>query len=370
MGKKRDTSRILLSIFLSSAILIIGIIFCYKAIVFSYNFTFSIIENETNRENSKDVSKITLTINSSTTLDELSEMLYKHGVISNIPYFKLEAKLSDATTGYISGEYDISSNMSSAEILKLLTTSIQNKDETIKFTIPEGYTINQIAATLEDKKIVTKETFLEAITKKNYDNEYSFLRNIPNNDRYQYKLEGYLFPDTYIVRKNVTAEEIIIMMLNRFEEVTSKYVAYFNNSPYSLHEIITIASIIEQEAKLSEERPIIAGVIYNRLSDQMRLQMCSSVQYSLNKRKANLTTEDLSQDTPYNTYLYEGLPIGPICMPGEDCIRAALSPEEHDYYFFVLDDVEKGTHFFSSTLTQHTEAKERYQQNSDVNFTK
>lgn len=370
MGKKRDTSRILISLFLSGVILIASIIFGYKVIVSSYNFTFNIIESETNRENSKDVSKITLRINPSTTLDELAEMLHEQGFISNIPYFKLEAKLSKATAGYISGEYDISSNMSSAEILKLLTTNIQNKDETIKFTIPEGYTINQIAATLEDKKIVTKETFLEAITKKNYDNEYKFLKDIPNNDGYQYKLEGYLFPDTYIVRKDITAEEIIIMMLNRFEEITSKYVAYLNNSPYSLHEILTIASIIEQEAKLSEERPIIAGVIYNRLRDQMNLQMCSSVQYSLNKRKVNLTTEDLLQDTPYNTYLYEGLPIGPICMPGEDCIRAALSPAEHDYYFFVLDDIETGTHFFSSTLNQHTAAKERYQQNSDINFTK
>ena len=369
MAKKRGISRILISTVLSFTILIIGIVFCYKAIVSSYNYTFNIIESEAIRESSKDVSKMTLTITESTNLDEIAKMLYVQGFISDMKYFKLEAKLYHATSGYIPGKYDISSNMSSTEILKRLTTSIKNEEETIKFTIPEGYTINQIAQTLEDKNIVTKEAFLDAVTNKSYDAEYSFLRDIPTNGNYQYKLEGYLFPDTYIVRKSVTAEEIIIMMLNRFEDITSKYAAYLNNSSYSLHEIITIASIIEQEAKLREERPIISGVIYNRLRDHMRLQMCSSVQYSLNKRKANLTTDDLAKDTPYNTYLYEGLPVGPICMPGEDCIRAAFSPEEHDYYYFVVDDEEKGTHFFSSTLDEHAAAKSRYKQNNDINFT-
>ena len=369
MAKRRGITRILISTVLSFSILAIGVIFCYEAIVSSYNYTSNIIESEATREASKEISKMTLTITESTSLSELANILYKEGFITDINYFKLEAKLYHATSGYIPGKYDISSNMSSTEILKSLTTSIKNEQETIKFTIPEGFTINQIAQTLEDKNIVTKEVFLEALINKSYDAEYNFLKNIATNSKYQYKLEGYLFPDTYIVRKNVTAEEIIIMMLNRFDDINSKYDGYLKNSSYSLHEIITIASIIEQEAKLSEERPIISGVIYNRLRNQMHLQMCSTIQYSLNKRKTNLTTNDLAKDTPYNTYLYEGLPVGPICAPGEDSIRAAFSPEVHNYYYFVVDDEQKGSHFFSSKLSEHTAAKNRYKQNSDINFT-
>lgn len=369
MVKKRGIARIVISTILSFSILIIGIIFCYKAIVSSFNYTSNIIEEEAARESSKDVSKMTLQVTPTTNLTEIANMLYENGFITDINYFKLEAKLYHATSGYIPGKYDISSNMSSVEILKRLTTSIENEQETIKFTIPEGFTINQIAQTLEDKKIVTKEAFIDAVVNKSYDTEYSFLEDIPANSNYEYKLEGYLFPDTYIVPQNITAEEIIIMMLNRFEDITSKYDGYLKNSSYTLHEIITIGSIIEQEAKLSEERPIISGVIYNRLRDEMYLQMCSTVQYSLNKRKANLTIDDLAKDTPYNTYIYNGLPIGPICMPGEDSIRAAFSPEAHDYYFFVVDDEEKGTHFFSSTLLEHAAAKDRYKQNNDINFT-
>ena len=369
MSNKRGTTRIIVNTVFSLILLVIGLWIGYKATLSSYTYTSNIIESEAARSASNDVSKMNLIVTQQTTIDDIASTLYEKGFISDKTYFLLEAKLEQATTNFISGEYAISSNMSSTEILNLLTTNISNDDETIKFTIPEGYTINQIAELLDNKNIVTKDNFLDAVKNRNYTSDYSFLRDMPSNREYKYQLEGYLFPDTYIVRKNVSSEEIIIMMLNRFEDILSRYASYIQSSKYTIHDLITIASIVEQEAKVDEERAIIAGVIYNRLDADMRLQMCSSVQYSLNKRKTSLTLQDLEKDGPYNTYLYTGLPIGPISNPGEACIKAAVMPTYHDYYYFVLQDSKTGIHYFSQTSDEHSIAKNRYRQSNDINFT-
>lgn len=368
MSNKQGTTRIIVSTFFSLILLAIGLYIGYRVTLTSYTYTENIIESEATRVLSNDISKINLIVTEQTTINDIALTLYNGGFISDKNYFLLEAKLENAITGFITGEYTISSNMSSTEILNLLTTNISNDAEIIKFTIPEGYTIDQIAEVLENKNIVTKENFLDAVKNRDYSSDYSFLRDMPTNRDYKYQLEGYLFPDTYIVRKNVTSEEIIIMMLNRFQEILSRYVSYIQSSKYTIHDLITVASIIEQEAKLDEERAMIAGVIYNRLDADMRLQMCSTVQYSLNKRKINLTLQDLEEDKPYNTYLYTGLPIGPISNPGEACIKAATMPAYHDYYYFVLQDSETGAHYFSSTSDEHNIAKSRYRQANDINF--
>lgn len=369
MAKKRGGIRILLNTLLSTFIIITGLWICYKVTLASYTYTEDIVLSEATRISSNNVTTLPLTIPNHTSLDDIAQKLYDGNLITDTNYFKLEAQLEHLTTGFIPGNYNISSNMSTTEILTLLTTNISNEDETIKFTIPEGYTIDQIAEILENKHIVTKEDFITAIQTKNFESDYTFLRNIPLIENYKYKLEGYLFPDTYIVRKNITAEEIIVMMLNRFEEILSRYTIYTSSSPYTIHELLTMASIIEQEAKLDEERPIIAGVIYNRLNTDMNLQMCSTVQYLLNKRKTNLNLNDLEKDSPYNTYLYSGLPIGPICNPGEACLKAALLPTQHNYYYFVLKNSETGMHYFSVTDEEHNIAKNQYHQANDVNFT-
>lgn len=369
MSKQQNRVRILLNTLLSGLILMIGLGIGYKTTLSAYTYTENIIESEAERVTSNDITQINLNITNLSTLDDIAKALYEGNLITDANYFKLEAKLEKQTTDFIPGDYIISSNMSTTEILNLLTTNISDEDETIKFTIPEGYTIDKIADVLESKGIVSKEDFIHTITTHHFESDYTFLRDIPLNNDYKYKLEGYLFPDTYIVRKSITAEEIIIMMLNRFEEIISRYTPYINSSNYTIHELLTISSIIEQEAKLNDERPIIAGVIYNRLDANMRLQMCSSVQYSLNKRKVNLNLTDLEKDSPYNTYLYSNLPIGPICNPGEACLKATLLPSEHNYYYFVLENNETGAHYFSQTITEHNLAKSRYHQTNDINFT-
>lgn len=369
MAKRRSIARVIISTLLSGFIIFSGVYFGIKMINSAYVYTENIIVSEAERLESTNVSKATLIITSTMTLDDIADTLLDEHCITDKNLFLIEAKMEGQTSGFIPGEYSISSNMSSSKILDLLTTNIKDTDETIKFTIPEGYTIEQIGDVLEQKDIVTKEDFLNAVVNRNYELEYSFLREIPSNPNYKYKLEGYFFPDTYIVHKDITSEEIIIMMLNRFEDIISQYMTYVNTSSYSIHELLTVASIVEQEAKLDEERPMIAGVIYNRLNADMKLQMCSTVQYSLNKRKNALTIEDLAIDSSYNTYLYNSLPIGPICNPGEACIKAALIPSIHDYYYFVLDDEAVGSHYFSGTLEEHNTAKSRYKQSNDVNFT-
>lgn len=364
MSKKQSKRRIICHGLFGFTLLIVGVLGCIKVLSYTYDYTSTIILSENARESNKNISEMTLRITPQTTLKELAQLLADQSFVSNALYFRIEAKLNKVKEPLNSGQYSISSNMSSNEILEMLTTDITSEKETIKFMIPEGYNIVQIAAKLENEGIVSESDFLNAVQERDYD--YTFLKNMPSDSKY--KLEGYLFPDTYIIRKDATPEEIIIKMLNRFNEIFSKYKAYINTSYYDLHEILTIASMIESEAKLDEERSIISGVIYNRLDTGMKLQMCSTVQYLLEKRKANLSYDDLGVDSPYNTYQYAGLPIGPICNPGEAAIAAALSPEAHDYYYFVVKDASIGSHSFSSTATEHANAKKRYQQSVDKNF--
>lgn len=360
--------RILISTLFSFFLVLTCIILCHRVAVSSYRSMEDIIVSESRRIKAVDVTNVEVAITETTTLDDIADVLYTNGIITDKHFFLLETKLDGQQSPFIPGQYTISSNMSVAQILTLLTTSLKDERNTVKFTIPEGYSVEQIAETLAAKNIVTKEAFLEAVTQRNYALEYSFLADIPDNDSYRYKLEGYLFPDTYVVRKNCSAEEIVIKMLDRFDEIYSRYASYAYNAGYTTHQLLTIASIIEQEARLEEERATISGVIYNRLDSGMRLQMCSTVQYSLNKRKSSLTYADLEKESPYNTYLYEGLPTGPICNPGEACIKAATFPEQHHFFFFVLKNTKTGQHAFSETATEHQQAKTRYHQGNDINF--
>lgn len=363
MKKRKASTRITLNIILSCLLIFLGIVGSMAAFGKGYEYSLNIMEESRIREANPNIKQLQIQVDETTTLQDLSILLYEHDFIAHDEWFIIQGKLLDYEHKLIPGTYTLSSNMSNTQILDLLTIP-PKQDDTIKVTIPEGFTIPQIATRLAEKGVVSKEEFLKAVNDRAYD--YEFLSTVPSNSKY--KLEGYLFPDTYIFKKNATPEDVIIKMLNRFQQVTDQYSQYLVDSPYSLHEILTIASIIEQEAKLSEERPIISGVIYNRLDATMKLQMCSTIQYVLEKRKANLSYDDLKLESPYNTYLYSGLPVGPICSPGEEAIKAAILPEQNDYYYFVLKDTSSGSHAFSSTAAGHEQNKVKYQQTKDKNF--
>ena len=271
------------------------------------------------------------------TAKEIVDILGKNEIIRKNNYtFRILIKSMKLEDQLKYGEYDLSPSMNMLQILDKLVTG-----EVIvyKITIPEGYTCIKIAELLEKNEIAEKEDFLKLIE----DEEKA--------------LEGYLFPDTYEVPKKYGAENMVKAMLSNFNKIVieNKFIEKAEKIGFSLDEIITLASIIEKEAKFSDEKNKVSSVFHNRLKKGMKLQSCATIQYILGEPKEILDENDLKIDSPYNTYLYKGLPPGPICNPGFDSIIAALEPAEEDYLYFVLG--ENGRHIFSKTYQEHLRNK-------------
>ncbi|MDO9573665.1 MAG: endolytic transglycosylase MltG, partial [Candidatus Contubernalis sp.] len=220
-----------------------------------------------------------------------------------------------------------------------------------RITLSEGLRVEQVAARLKDQGVVDEEVYLQLLSENYFD--YWFLQDITQSS---YPAEGYLFPDTYYLENDDAEEEIIHRMLQQFQEVfNDTYQERAEELGMTVHEVVTLASIIEREARLKEERPLISGVFHNRLQRNMLLQSCATVQYALGEIKPKLTNKDLEIESPYNTYIHTGLPPGPIASPGRDALHAALYPEETDKLYFVLRGDNSGGHYFSKTLQEHLE---------------
>lgn len=215
----------------------------------------------------------------------------------------------------------------------------------VRFTVPEGYDKTKTAAAVAAAGICTQKEFLEAA-----DRGDRLGRVGPKN------LEGYLFPDTYELAADAAAADAVAVMVDRFFAVMGpREQARAAEMDRSLDEIVTLASIIEREAMVPEEKPLVASVFYNRLEKGMRLESCATVIYALGRQPDRLTVQDLKVDSPYNTYIHAGLPPGPICSPGKDALLAALYPAETDYLFFVSKG--DGTHTFTTNLGAHLKAR-------------
>lgn len=278
------------------------------------------------------------------------KMLKEAGAIKYPKIFKMKAEKAALLTKFKPGKAVIEPEMSYDEIIRLLASDGR---AAVKVTIPEGYEIYRIADKLEQLGIVTKEEFYAAAKAEDYD--YKFLKNLPKREN---ALEGYLFPDTYIVSENISAHDMIDMMLAEFDKCFSEeYYKRADELGMSVDEIVTLASIVERETNAPDERAKVAGVFYNRLGDGMKLQSCATVEYVLEERKAKLSNADLAIDSKYNTYKYSGLPIGPIASPGAECIKAALYPEKTTARYFVLG--KDGKHVFSETYSAHLAAKKK-----------
>ncbi|PHV70637.1 hypothetical protein CS063_08880 [Sporanaerobium hydrogeniformans] len=366
MPRKKSVLRLLICTLLSLFLLTAGVIGSIRVFNYCFNYTSTLIANENEREKNTVIREVSITLTPDMSLEDLAKSLYKENLISNIHYFLFETKLNKLASQLRPGQYTITSNMSNAQILKLMSSDLKSEEDTVTITIPEGFTLVNIADRLEKAGLFTREDFLAATNLRNRSYEYSFLKDLPTN--LKYSLEGYLFPATYTFRKNATPEEVIYQMLRKYDEVLSNYSSAIKTSGYSMHEILTVASIIESEAKVSEERPLISGVVYNRLNADMPLQMCSTIQYVLEKRKESLSYSDLEVDSDYNTYQHKGLPPGPICCPGEAAISAAVMPEEHNYYYFVVTGDEIGSHSFAETAADHERNTLKYKQTLDMNF--
>lgn len=292
-----------------------------------------------------------------TPASEVARELEYMGIISNRFLFNLELFLMGGVRTYEAGTYTLNRNMSYREIRRTLGGGVaQGQAQEEEIRIPEGWTIKDMADYFEYRGFFTAEEFINVATYGHF--SFSFLMNLPTNR--PNGLEGYLFPDTYRIPANPNPGDIISRMLRQFDRV---FDAELRDQAYemglTIDEVIIMASIIERETRLASERPMVSGVIHNRLAIDMNLEMCSTVAYVLDVPRDRLLLADLQIDSPFNTYMHSGLPIGPISNPGEAAIRAALNPDDHNYLFFVLYDFETGEHFFARTWEEHDAADQR-----------
>ena len=278
-------------------------------------------------------------------LDKLSE----EGKIKNKFLVKLYLKICGIKPEVLEGTYKLNKSMTLNEFVNLLTDS--NKDK-VYITIPEGYTIDDIAEKLEENNICNSKEFIDSV--KNYE----LPKYISNNPNKRYNLEGFLFPDTYSFNKNEKADFIIKTMLNRFEKVWQEIVEDLNISipEEEIEKKVNVASIIEKEAVVDSERSFISSVIYNRIAIGMPLQIDATVIYSYGYHIEKMYEKYLEIDSPYNTYMYYGLPIGPISNPGRASLMAALKPKETDYLYYLLES--ENTHYFTDNYDDFLRRKE------------
>ncbi|WP_312071250.1 endolytic transglycosylase MltG [Anaerotignum propionicum] len=297
---------------------------------------------------------VTVTIPEGASTADIAKILKENKLIKSTLSFRVSSRLDGFDGTYRQGTYEIDKGLNTTQIMELLQTGVV-LDE-MKITIPEGFTTKQIAAKAEEKGICTAEEFINECNTGTF--EFDFLKDLPDRE---FKLEGYLFPDTYFIKEETTAHQLIQAMLKRFEQMyTKEYQNAVEASGHTLDELVTIASIIEKEIKVDEERPRAAGVIYNRLKDGMPLQVDATVLYAMGIVKEDISTVDLQVDSPYNTYKVKGLPVGPISNPGELSFKAALYPEDNKYIYYVVEAKGKDNHVFCETYEDFLKAKEKY----------
>lgn len=305
---------------------------------------------------SKDSFEVKITIPKESTYLSISNLLKENNLIRSESFYKIYIKIFKPDN-LKAGIYTLNRNMNVKEIVDTLEGNV--KSEEITITIPEGKHIEEVAEIISSKINMSKEDILlywqnEEVLNSLID-KYWFLTDVIKKEGIRYSLEGYFFPDTYSILKESKIEDITYKMLDKMDEVLSKYKEEISNSKFNVHEILTLASIVEHEAILDSDRPMIAGVFINRLDKSMKLQSCATVGYAINEWKLSYNYKDLQTDSPYNTYFYEGLPIGPGNMPGELSIEAVLRPTKHDYYYFLanVNDKDSKKTYYSKTYLEH-----------------
>lgn len=261
---------------------------------------------------------------------------------------KIYAKLTGLDLEVVPGSHTLEKGMSVKDIAKTLKDT--NNANAITITIPEGFNIEDIATRVEEKGICTKDEFLSTVK------SYPLPSYVKDNPDKRYNLEGFLFPDTYNFEIGVEPEYIIETMIKRFEEVWNEITEGLDIKEDDIEKIINVASIIEKEARVDEDRPLIASVIYNRLEQDMPLQIDATVIYAHGYYIENVRNRHLAIESKYNTYLHKGLPVGPICNPGAPSIKAALNPANTNYLFYLLASDDE--HYFTDNYDDFLKKKE------------
>lgn len=281
-------------------------------------------------------------------------LLEKKGVVRSGFAFALYARLTGEGSRLKSGTYRLAGSMTAAAIIEELKTGgAKSSDGLIRVTIPEGFTLKQIGQALEDQGVLKAKTF-----EKYAADPYTIAHLQTDFPKPRRTLEGYLFPDTYAFKPQAAPGHVLeAMLLNFSERFYRPYQQEIANSGIPLHDLVTTASLVEREAKVPGDRPLIAGVLDNRLKRNMKLEVDATVLYALGRHKDHVYYKDLAVRSPYNTYRVHGLPPGPIANPGLASLMAALRPEQSDYLFYVARS--DGSHAFSRTLAEHEAAKKQ-----------
>lgn len=290
-----------------------------------------------------------VTIASGSSTAEVAQVLKGRGLIKDERVFRYYSRFLKLDSKLQGGEYELSPGMTPAQILKRLSTG---QVVVYRFTVPEGLTVAEMADLLDKKRLAERERFLKLARE-----SLAAAELTGGQKGLEEPLEGYLFPSTYNYRPGVTEEQILEMMIGGFRQTfTEEWKRRAAELKLSLHEVVTLASIIEEEAQVAKERGRISGVYHNRMRVGMKLDADPTVRYALKKPPTEeLLYKDLEIDSPYNTYRVAGLPPGPIAAPGAASIRAALYPETHDFWYFVARADGTGEHYFGQTLAEQEE---------------
>lgn len=301
-----------------------------------------------------DKSFIKVNISKGSSLGTVASTLYDMNIIKNGSFFKSKVEEKGLESEIQSGEFNLSRSMTVDEIIDVITQKPEIVEgETIKLVIPEGFERKLIAERIEEKGLGSAEKFMEVTSDKSlFETEFPFLSTLNDGQ----SLEGFLFPATYDVTADEGEESIARKMLTAFQVRMENNFNEGNYNGFDLNQMITLASIIEREIKIDDERPIASSVFYNRINQGMNLQSCATVQFILGERKPVLTVEETKIDSPYNTYINQGLPPAPIASPGMKSILAAINPADTDYLFFVKTG-EDGSHTFTKTYEEHLNKK-------------
>jgi UPF0755 protein len=292
--------------------------------------------------------------------------LERQGIIKNHGFFTLYVLISGNYSKLQAGSYKVSPSMSVADIVKKIATGDVIKN---KITIIEGWDLEDIGKYLETQKLYAKPAFAQGssepseakkdfldLTKKDFSGSFDFLKDKPKN----LSLEGYIFPDTYEVLPEEKPEELLKNTLANFDKkLTTDLRQEIANQKKSIFQIITMASILEKEVKSLEDKKIVSGILWKRLESGIPLQVDATINYITDKNDSRVQIKDTKIDSPYNTYKYGGLPLGPICNPGMNSILAAIYPAESPYWYYLSAN-GSGKTIFSKTLEEHNIAVVKY----------
>ena len=290
----------------------------------------------------------TVTIEPGQGFNAFTENLFQKGIIRHPFKFRVLARIKRVETRIKAGEYALSPTMAPEKILDII---VRGKVQFHRLTIPEGYNLKQISRIVEESGFGSRKDFMDIATNSEFVHQQGIAAAT---------FEGYLFPDTYLFPKDETLEKIIFAMVKRFwSAFKPEWKHRAEALGLSIHEVVTLASIIEKETGTAVERPIISSVFHNRLNRNMRLQSDPTVIYGIQHFDGNISRKHLVEPTPYNTYTIKGLPPGPIANAGADAIKAALYPADTKYLYFVSKN--DTTHQFSTNLRDHNRAVRKYQ---------